>query len=80
VVHLDSLDIQGVLATKEIKAPKEVMVHLVQKEKGDEMEFQAKEDKLVLGALEANVVELEARVFLDLKEILGNQGRPDQLE
>lgn len=39
MVHLDLLAIQGVLEIKEIKAPKEVMVHLVQKEKGVEMEF-----------------------------------------
>lgn len=80
LAHLDSLAIPEVLVTKAIRETKEVMVHLGQKENGDVMVFQEKEDKSDLGDLEANVAVLEVKGFLDQKETLDNLGHQDQLD
>lgn len=73
------LVIQEVLETKEIKETKEVMEPPVQKEKEVVMELQEKEDKWVQGDLEESVAELEVKVFLALKAILGSQDHLDRL-
>jgi len=70
---------QEALETREIKATKEMMVLLVQREKGEEWEFQVNGVKLVREDLEENVVEQGVKDFLDPKVILVSQAHLDQL-
>jgi len=70
---------QEALETREIKATKEMMVLLVQREKGEEWEFQVNGVKLVREDSEENVVERGVKDFLDPKVILVSQAHLDLL-